>query len=197
MSVNPLTMTEALAGQPPERMFWCPGEPEGRRAAVVCARGHVITAVLDVVPGPLGTVYGYCDKDGTALLARCVTCAIRIKGDRPPNRLATYAAYELPSFCDCCGEPHPWASREDRLTRLQHIASTEPDPDRRKAVLSALEQLKREGLRGRREAKLWKTVQEYAPEVIVQGWEVARPLLSAFVKKKLGLDSKDSFIPKK
>lgn len=165
-------VTPALLGAHQAQLdptFWRQGEPANRCAAVVCARGHVVTSTLDQVPGPVGLTYGFCDADGTPLLARCATCGVRIKGEKPPRRLATYSAYMRPSFCDCCSAAHPWATREDRMEQLQHIAGAEPDPDRRAAAIAALEQLKGDGLRGRREAKLWATVQRYTPEVLAQG----------------------------
>lgn len=83
------------------------------------------------------------------------------------------------------------------MEQLQHIAGAKQDPDRRAAALAALEQLKRHGLRERREAKLWAAIQRYAPEVLVQGWDVAKPILSAYTKKRLGLQPEDSILPKK
>lgn len=168
--------------------FWRPGEPGAMRAAVVCAKGHTITSTLDHVPGPEGQKYGFCDKDGTPLLARCGGCGMRIKGNEPPSRLIGYVGYEPPSFCDCCGGAHPWATREDRLSQLQYLADAETDQDRRKAAHAALEHLKREGLGRRAEKKLWKQVQKNAPTLIRTGWKAAEPLLTEYLKHKLHLD---------
>src|SRR5262245_18501917 len=105
--------------------FWLPGEPgfeagrQKRRGALVCSRGHKVTYRLEQDPGdgPLG----YCSDCGAPIIGKCPACGARIRGvDFLPGYLGTIS-YAPPKFCDGCGEPMPWAGRQERFYQLQNI----------------------------------------------------------------------------
>ncbi len=109
----------------PDPTFWRPGETpgwggprEGPRAAVVCRQGHPKDYKLTAPPvGDLG----FCTKCGAALIGRCPVCNIRIPGvENVPGIALRYT--RPPSFCDGCGQPYPWATREDYIAHLRNLA---------------------------------------------------------------------------
>lgn len=91
-----------------------PSKPEYWSAAV-CRRGHTITSIIEYFNEEIPAKCSIC---GAEVLQVCTACEYRIKGSRSGDY---YSEYKPPDFCDRCGEPHPWLSREGRIYLLQNI----------------------------------------------------------------------------
>jgi Uncharacterized protein conserved in bacteria (DUF2321) len=115
--------------------------PSERYCAAVCRNGHVIHDELQPPtpprpPGPPAWVEGssslgspapvsplpgvprFCGRCGAAVLQGCGSCGALLLGavrvmPGLPNEMK-----EPDSFCWDCGEPYPWASREERVVKL-------------------------------------------------------------------------------
>jgi hypothetical protein len=112
--------------------------PSYRKLAAVCRNGHVLTGSLDPPPPPppetssapmwvegsasIGSpspprvLPRHCGRCGALMLRTCPSCDALILGNyivfKPRD-------FELPeSFCWDCGEPYPWATREERAGKL-------------------------------------------------------------------------------
>jgi hypothetical protein len=89
--------------------------------AAVCRNGHL--ASLEVVDptrrlergGPWGqdAIPAFCGKCGSAVVTQCETC-----GEPIP---APWDAFLLNAFCQGCGRPYPWASREQVAGKLRDL----------------------------------------------------------------------------
>ncbi|NDU75676.1 DUF2321 domain-containing protein [Actinomadura sp. DSM 109109] len=170
--------------------FWRSGEPgkdrrSGYQAAIVCRRGHPIETRLTEDPGD---DLGYCPDCGADILGRCAKCKIRIRGHRHMPGFY-YGAYTPPPFCDGCGVPHPWASREDRIHELENLLDEEGIEEAdRVIVLGHLEQLRDGDLDEQSQVQKWKEVKRKAPGLFIgTGQEVARTVISAAIRAQLGL----------
>jgi hypothetical protein len=115
--------------------------PSERYCAAVCRNGHVINDELQPPtpprpPGPPGFVEHssslgspaptlplpgvprHCGQCGAPVLQRCGSCGALLLGTVRfipplPSRME-----EPDSFCWDCGEPYPWAGREERVVKL-------------------------------------------------------------------------------
>jgi hypothetical protein len=114
--------------------------PSDRLLAAVCRSGHIIAQDLDRPPPPprvaseppawveggasLGSseppprvLPRHCGRCGARVLRTCPSCDAFILGT-----VVLYSDYddlERPeSFCWDCGEPYPWATREERIGKL-------------------------------------------------------------------------------
>jgi len=86
--------------------------PRQRDTAAVCRRGHVATSRAETVE------YGVrCKFCGSEVITACPACGERIPGMW--QRVAAH--YSPPDFCERCGEPYPWLSRQGRIYLLQNI----------------------------------------------------------------------------
>lgn len=71
--------------------------------AKICLNGHVLTRSLDMNPD----VGDYCKICGSKAIDCCPKCSTRILGGQ---RGASWI-FEMPEFCQGCGEPYPWAGK--------------------------------------------------------------------------------------
>jgi Uncharacterized protein conserved in bacteria (DUF2321) len=99
--------------------------------------------------------------------------------------------YEAPRFCDGCGEPYPWATRQDRIYQLENLLDEEDiDEPTRLLVRQDLERLRVEGAELGRDAELdiWRRVENRAPGLLGgAAWNIAQGLISAYARQRLGL----------
>jgi hypothetical protein len=172
--------------------FWRLGEPgydhgfQTRRAALVCKRGH--TKSWDVAALPAEPL-GFCQKCGAALIVRCPQCGIRIRGlDFYPGVLAI-PRYNPPRFCDECGEPMPWAGRQERFYQLENILDQQDiDENDRLLVREDLRRLQESAdLSSAEQLELWRRIKSRAPGVLSDlGWKIAQTVMEAAIKTKIG-----------
>src|SRR5438270_8453771 len=93
----------------------------GIHAAAICKRGHVFDQHVSRA-GPQGQwqygfdtgyVPSFCPRCGAPVIVTCPACDAPIPG-LPPN-LTLLAEPDPPEpFCPNCGNPYPWATREQR-----------------------------------------------------------------------------------
>jgi len=155
----------------------------------VCRRGHVQENSLAVAPATDGL--GFCPDCGASITARCGACGIRIRGEYYTPGVALIGFEFKPAkFCDGCGEPYPWATRQDRIYQLENLLDEEEIDDYTKLLVREdLERL-RESPDLDQDAQLavWQRVRGRAPGLLAGGaWNIAQGLLNAYVQQKLGL----------
>jgi hypothetical protein len=179
----------------PDPTFCRPGEPgwarqSGYQAATVCRRGHPKDS--DLRAPPAAEALGFCPQCGASILARCPTCSIRIRGEYyVPDVIAVGFEYSPSKFCDGCGEPYPWATRQDRIYQLENLLDEEDIDDSTKLLVREdLERLRSAGASLDDEAQLvlWRRIKDRAPGLLTgAAWNIGQSLLSAFLRQKLGL----------
>lgn len=153
-------------------------------AAVICRRGHVETTVLGgSLPSELTP---RCTKCGAANLRACPECGNRIRG----SMVGVAGGYRKPDFCDHCGAPYPWLSRQGRIFLLQNMLDEEElDPADRLEVEEQLKALMEPDLSDEEQAQRWEKVKRLAPAM----WEksgaqkILETVVSAAIKGQLDL----------
>lgn len=158
----------------------------GFRPAAVCRRGHVVTTTLD---GGERAAH-FCVTCGAAVLLHCPICNYRIKGATVGPRTAREAeVYVRPGFCDGCGNPFPWASRQARIYELMNLLDAEQlDSAVELKVREQLQALADEENEEEEEAR-WERVKRLAPTL----WEksgvqkIITTLVLAEARVRLGL----------
>lgn len=74
--------------------------------------------------------------------------------------------YRPPDFCEDCGEPFPWLSREGRIYLLQNILDgAELEPAERLRAAEQLEALTDPDLDDEEQARRWARFKKAAPTV--------------------------------
>nr|WP_300614428.1 DUF2321 domain-containing protein [Trebonia sp.] len=174
----------------PDPTFWRPGDSwvneEGPRAATVCRRGHPIEITLTVAPS---RDLGFCNECGAQIIGRCPTCNIRIRG-METGLVGAMTKYAPPKFCDGCGEPLPWANRQDYIYQLENLLDTEEiDQHTRLLVLEDLERLRTEADLGQdKQVEVWKRIKDRAPGLFMgSATKIVQSLITAYVSQKLGI----------
>jgi hypothetical protein len=98
--------------------------------------------------------------------------------------------YAPPMFCDGCGEPFPWASRQQRIYHLENLLDEEDiDDATRLLVMEDLERLRTSGeLDERQQLEAWQRIKARAPGLLAgAAGKITTTLLTAYLKDKLGL----------
>ncbi|MGN9809926.1 DUF2321 domain-containing protein [Micromonospora sp. BQ11] len=175
--------------------FWRGGGPsnDDYRAASVCRRGHAHSSNLSE---PLADP-GRCPECGADILTACRHCGLRIRGTsrsrvlRPGISLSP--DYSPPSFCDGCGDPHPWASRQARIFQLENLLDEEDiDEAARLVVTEHLRQLQEltPDDDPEREQGLWKSVSRHAPGLFAgAGKQILTSVIDLTTRRAIGMDS--------
>jgi hypothetical protein len=185
--------------------------PSDRYRAAVCLNGHVIKDLLDPPPPPppppsayVGMVEGSisvgpppprptvpprCGRCGSRVLQACRGCDAPVLGAY--NLGVGSALLERPEpFCWNCGEPLPWATREERVGKLYDLIDYE-DLDEATlltvreqiAVLSAPVDEETDERRGRALERL----KGLAPKMYEAALPVLQGLATAEMKRRLDL----------
>lgn len=151
--------------------------------AYICpATGHSVISGR----GPTVPPAPFCPDHGVRIFQNCRTCNARWP--------TTWAGYHDPNgrgsdFCDQCGLPAPWLSREDRIDWLRNQIQTDPKvpPETRYELEDVLARLKAMTPDDTKAVPGWEQIRKAVPKV----WEVAKPVLAdtigAEVRKYLGL----------
>jgi hypothetical protein len=152
------------------------------RPAAICRRGHVITGAID----PTNPVQQRCHTCGAQVLTKCEGCGARLRG--LPERVA--GRLTPPDFCDECGSPHPWLTRQGRIYMLQNMLDEESlDPALALEVREQLEALTDPDLEESEQRERWERVRQLAPTF----WDksgaqkVLETVVSSAIKSGLGL----------
>jgi hypothetical protein len=190
--------------------------PSDRYCAAVCRNGHIIKDHLDPPPRPftsmgppvfvegsggigaptpeLPRVPPRCGRCGARVLEACRSCDAPILG--AVRLYMQWAPMERPdSFCWRCGEPYPWATREERVGQLYDLVDDE-DLDRADlltvqeeiAVLSRPD----DKVTDEERVRAGETIRRLAPKAWEVFLPVAQSLLTAEVKRRLGLSHEQS-----
>jgi hypothetical protein len=136
------------------------GEDPEYWSAAVCRRGHAVTSMVEHYVEALPE---RCAKCGSPVLKACGECGYRIRGGRSGF---SGGRFEPPDFCDRCGSPHPWLSREGRLYLLQNILDEANVPEAEKLrAREQLEELTNPELDEDEQAQRWARFKKAAPTV--------------------------------
>lgn len=174
--------------------------PSDRYCAAVCRNGHIIKDTLNppsqrgksrVTVGVLAPeAPPFCGRCGAPVLKTCRSCNALLLG--------AYALYmgseslqQPESFCWGCGEPYPWATRQERINQLYALVDDE-DLEDEADLLAVREQIAvlskpDDEVTEEQRVRAGKTIKELAPKA----WEIFRPVaqsvLTAEVRRRLGL----------
>ena len=151
--------------------------------AAVCRRGHLESADInsDPVEG------GRCSDCGSEVLTACPECGTRIRGFIADSMVITID-WDEPSFCDHCGNAHPWANRQARIWELENLLDAENLPEaERLAVHEQLQRLESPDLDQDEEVERWRRVRDVAPGLFQSGRRIIESLVTEVIKRELGL----------
>jgi hypothetical protein len=166
------------------------GTPQ-RWAAVCKQQGHVAAKWVSPLETPFippGIIRDetprYCIHDGSPIIIQCEKCNNKI-----PCMLQD-GAWEAASFCWNCGQPHSWATREERVQKLYSLIDHEDldEADR----LTVVEQLAllaapEDEVPDDRRLHAGEKIRQLAPKAWEAGLPVLQGLLTAKLKRDLGL----------
>jgi len=152
------------------------------RPAAICKRGHVISGAIT----PSAEIQSHCHRCGASVLTACENCGHRLRG-RAQN---VGGNLKVPEFCDSCGAPHPWLSREGRIYLLENLLDEEGlDPATELEVREQLKALMDSSLSTEDQQRRWEKVKRLAPGF----WDksgartILETVVSAGIKAALGL----------
>jgi hypothetical protein len=158
------------------------GEPEpDYRTAAVCRRGHAVHAMTHNLTDP---VEEHCPRCGSVVLT--AWCDHRIRG----LPTGVYGRYSPPDFCDRCGAPHPWLSREGRIYLLQNMLDEEQlDPAAELEAREQLEALTNPELDEAEQERRWRKVKQLAPGLLEKtgAQRILESVISAAIRGQLGI----------
>ncbi len=109
-------------------------------------------------------------------MVRCMHCRAAIIG-----RVSGFALfnYQRPQFCTACGSPYPWASRDERVTRILTLLAEskvrEGDRLALKEQLTVLRHVAPDQRTEKLQVAALKALQRVAPEV----WTASRPVITS------------------
>jgi hypothetical protein len=134
---------------------------------------------------------GFCNVCGAEIVGRCPSCDIRIPGVEHVPGISMIGEEYVPSkFCDGCGEPYPWASRQDRIYQLENLLGEEQiDEPTRLLVMEDLERVRTESnLPDKDELEVWRRIKDRAPGLFGgAAFNIVENLVSAYIWQRLGL----------
>jgi hypothetical protein len=183
-----------------------------RYYAAVCRNGHVVDdTILPPRPARPAGLYGYgnrnsssltadspplpevprhCGQCGAPVLEMCGSCKAPLLGAGKLGAGMISPMRRLDSFCWRCGEPYPWATREERVAKLYDLIDHE-DLDEATLLtvreqIAVLSQPVDEATDDDR-VRAGRRIRDLAPKA----WEAVLPvlqgLLTAEAKRRLGL----------
>jgi hypothetical protein len=151
--------------------------------AAVCRRGHVATGNTAEHEVP-----ARCSKCGANVLTACASCGTRIRGWHVVPGVVGGSPYKPPEFCDSCGSPHPWASRQARLWELENLLEGEEISDAdRLMIREQIEQLQNPDLDEREQAEHWTRIRKAAGAFKGPALAIFESVTTAAIKAHMGL----------
>lgn len=128
-------------------------------SAAVCRRGHAVTQRVEDYEEQLPERCATC---GAEILVACRECGYRIRG----GMVGISGRYSPPDFCDRCGAPHAWLSREGRIYLLQNLLDEAELPEgERLRAREQLDALTNPDLDDEEQAQRWARFKKAAPTV--------------------------------
>jgi hypothetical protein len=124
------------------------------------------------------------------MLGRCPSCHVRIRGEFYQTGVRDFSDYTPPAFCDGCGSPYPWATREQRIDQLENLLDGEAIEEVvRLQIHEDLDQLRiATDLDDKRHLATWNRVKKNAPELFRDaGLKILITLLTSSLQHELGL----------
>ena len=151
-------------------------------SAAVCRRGHVATGNIE------GTqIEARCPKCGAHVLVACPACSARIRGWHVVPGVIGGAPYRPPNFCDHCGSPHPWASRQARLWELENLLEGEEISDAdRLTIREQIEELQNPNLDDQEQAERWSRIRKAAGAFKGPALAIFESVTTAAIKAHMG-----------
>ena len=191
---NGHVVNDALDPPAPPPLPRPPGPPawvEGSSVASGVVEGSSSIGSSPPLPPPLPNVPRHCGRCGAAVVRACGSCeAPLLGGERFAQGGLKSAMKEPDPFCWDCGEPYPWATREQRLGQLYNLIDEEDlDEAERLVVVEQIAVLSEpvDEVSDEQQIRAGERLRGLAPKV----WEAALPilqsLLTAKAKEKLGL----------
>jgi hypothetical protein len=152
-------------------------------SATVCRRGHVQSSILELMDERPPQ---RCTKCGAAVLTSCPVCGYRIRG----SSAGGFGEYHPPDFCDQCGSPMPWASRQARLYELENVLMETPDlTELDKLTISeqieALTSIDPDDEEA--QVERWQRIRRVTPALVESGRAILVTITTAAIQKQLGL----------
>jgi hypothetical protein len=97
--------------------------------------------------------------------------------------------FEAAEFCDACGSPMPWASRQARLWELENVLQEDPDLSEadRLTIAEQLDALREPDLSEDDQVERWRRIKKVAPSLLGAGLNIFVSVTSAYVQTKLGV----------
>jgi hypothetical protein len=137
-------------------------EASGYRPAAICRRGHVASTDIQLSPELASTKCGTC---GAKIPRACPECNNSIRGRYyVPGVLGVGYEYSPLDFCEDCGAPFPWLSRQGRIYLLENMLDEEAiDGASRLEAQEQLEALANPDLEEAEQERRWRRVKTLAP----------------------------------
>jgi hypothetical protein len=166
----------------------CNAVEGGYRPAAICRRGHVASTDTELSPELASNRCGEC---GAEIIRSCPECDHFIRGRyRVPGVIGFGGEYKPPDFCEDCGAPFPWLSRQGRIYLLQDMLDSEElDPADKLEAAEQLQALTNPDLDVEEQLQRWERFKHAAPAL----WErsgaqrILESVVSASIKAGLGL----------
>lgn len=121
------------------------------------------------------------------VLRECPTCRVALRGD--DSLIAT--PWKPADFCWSCGMSLPWVSRRGIVYAIQNMLDEQQlvEGDRRQLEeqLGSLLETPSEAAIERRQQRALEMLRRLAPAAWEKAWPVAAAILTAEVKRQLGL----------
>ena len=163
-------------------------EGSGYRPAAICRRGHVASTDTQLSPE---LASNRCRTCGAEILRACPECQQPIRGRYfVPGYIGAREEYKPPDFCEDCGAPFPWLSRQGLIFRLQDLLDGQDiDAAARLEAQEQLEALTNPDLDDDEQRRRWERFKRAAPGL----WEssgaqrILESLVSASIRASLGL----------
>jgi hypothetical protein len=188
------------ATRPPRRMMhrfalfgvFRRGDVAMRRWGAVCeGDGHVIAkwmGPLEWMLLPPGIVHdeypNFCHLDGSRVIHTCRSCGSQLACT------VQRSGWSAEPFCWSCGEPHPWATREQRVRKLYALLEAESlSEEEHLIVLDQLAILSEPPDQTTHEDQVHagRRIKTIAPKLWESLLPVLQSLLTAEAKRRLGL----------
>jgi hypothetical protein len=158
-----------------------------RLYSAVCMRGHVITDSIS--PGESTGVPNFCRRCGAPVITTCSNCSAPILGGYAGMLVA--AERRPDPFCWNCGEPYPWATREQRIGHLYNLIDFQDDLDKadRLTIIEQIAVLSKpeDEASDEQRVEAGSVIRRLAPKMWGAALPVLQTVLSAELRRQMGL----------
>lgn len=130
----------------------------------------------------------FCDRCGAAIYSACPSCEAPF-----PSGVLHFTESEYPrAFCRGCGQPLPWATREDIVAHIENVLAENRDVAEgdRRLLIEQLDSLRRspdDNAVQQRQIRALERLRGAAPKLWEGVLPVLTPILTAELRRALGL----------